>query len=342
MGHCPPVKAVDESLRPSRRSQPLTLRREVLVESPGSMGARTGYFTSRLFLSNVDPSLLQSSALSTREWEVAIKPVAGVHTDDLETRRGGVATHEATIRRIDGQPFQSGDLDRVQRAIVLLLSFCQGSLCGVLTRTSFDHEGQAISWDWPAISGYDWSPRMNWFDPLLAAELPGLLDALIRLDHKPAGKMVERVIRILISAQRSEVESRVLLTCSALENLGSRVSTKTSLTNAIGTVLKEVNLPREVPHGLPLLAESSPDLRTALNKVRNRIAHAPLQDQPWPDGDIVIEAWRIASELTELCVLHRLGYSGSYAHRRHLRGRVPGDVSPVPWIESVGRTGTSR
>jgi hypothetical protein len=45
----------------------------------------------------------------------------------------------------------------------------------------------------------------------------------------------------------------------------------------------------------------------------------------------MIDAWRMATECTELCILKMLGHNGSYGDRRHFGGRMVGDTEPAPW-----------
>lgn len=93
-----------------------------------------------------------------------------------------------------------------------------------------------------------------------------------------------------------------------------------------------LDVPAQLAHLKAEADSRSLDGPAAVVWVRNRLIHPPKRARDgWPSSDVITDAWRLALEYLELCVLRLLDYRGRYGHRRHMKGRGLAATTPVPW-----------
>lgn len=278
-------------------------------------------------------------------WSLVLAPIP--KDDRLE---GGFAgAIEATPT--DGG-IERADVDRLGYRIFAILSLIAtrevaiGPICGL------DSSGRVVwaHWDAPRMRlgrGIGWCPR---------AEIPTALPALAQgyaslTADRALVDVFERAVEALLFADSNEVlDVRIPIACIGVELLAWAVlprwagvaeaeADELKAGPAARLLLNWAGVPPEVPEELPALAARRDALSQRgwggpeiLFNVRNRLVHPPKSrdDPEWPDHNVMIEAWQLATWYLQLTILRLLEYRGHY-RTVLVFGGSEARSEPVPW-----------
>lgn len=164
----------------------------------------------------------------------------------------------------------------------------------------------------------------------------------------------ERAVEALLFADSGEMlDVRIPIACIGIELLAWAVLPRWAGVDeaeadelkagpAARLLLEWAGIPTEIPDELPALAARRDALRQRgwggpeiLFNVRNRLVHPPKSrdDPEWPDHDVMVEAWQLATWYLQLAILRLLDYHGQY-RTVLVFGGSEARSEPVPWAEA--------
>jgi len=245
-------------------------------------------------------------------------------------------------------------LDDLRWQLHVLLGFIAGQVVSIGPVVGMDDTARVRWADWAAGRRVPASASLNWCTLAWLPQAVGTIaDGLASLDADVAlRRAVDRAVNYYMSASGGDevLDLRVPIACLGLETLGWAVLqrggwigrdalNKMSEGGVARILLRSLGIPTEVPAHLTALTSH---LRAVNNtdwggpeivfKVRNQLMHAPknIESPEWPNGELLVDAWRLATWYLEMALLATAGYRGRYQSRLHLGG-WSGDLQPVPW-----------
>lgn len=293
--------------------------------------------------------ITQHFKIETPPWLIEITgvdSVMGLH-HKMRLEGGSAITHLGSIRRTDGQVFDSTQLAPLLEALHLFLSFARGSYCGLSLVSGRETAGKRIWQQWGTYKVEPWKRPLPSWAPLSQSESlsPAFQGFWDRFNDAQWGETVTKVMNwYLRSNESDEAEVGIILTQSALESLTFKtVGNKPNgtpegawIASALQNMGIDENLPSECCELLILQNqfnwEHGPH---ALVELRNNLIHADnrlgniTSDAHW-------EAWNFGQWCIEMMLLKLLSYTGDYTNRLK-RGREHSpllEVIPVPWAPS--------
>jgi hypothetical protein len=281
-------------------------------------------------------------------WSLVLAPIP--KDDRLEGGFAGAIEATPTDGHLDPE-----EVNRVAYCLFAILSLIAtrevaiGPVCGL------DSSDRVVwaRWDAPRMRlghGIGWCPRA-----LIPTALPALAAGYASLiADRALVDVIERAIEALLFADSGEVlDVRIPIACIGIELVAWAVlprwtgvdETKADKLNAgpaARLLLEWADIPTGIPDELPALTAR----RDALNQrgwggpeilfnVRNRLVHPPKSrdDPEWPDHDVMVEAWQLATWYLQLAILRLLDYHGHY-RTALVFGGSEARSDPVPWAEA--------
>lgn len=281
-------------------------------------------------------------------WSLVLAPIP--KDDRLEGGFAGAIEATPTEGRLD-----RAQVDRLGYRLFAILSLIAtrevaiGPVCGL------DSSDRVVwaHWDAPRMRlgrGIGWCPR---------AHIPAALPALARgyaplIADRALVDVFERAVETLLFADSGEVlDVRSPIACIGIELLAWAVLPRWAGVDeaeadelkagpAARLLLEWAGIPTEIPDELPALAARRDALRQRgwggpeiLFNVRNRLVHPPKSrnDPEWPDHDVMVEAWQLATWYLQLAILRLLDYHGHY-RTVLVVGGSEARSEPVPWAEA--------
>ena len=281
-------------------------------------------------------------------WRVEITGVDSVMGLDyrMQLEGGSAITHLGSIRRTDGQAFDSTQLVPLLEAIHLFLSFARGSYCGLALVSGQDAGGKRIWEQWGTYKVEPWKrPLPSWLpfsqSESLSPAFQGFWD---RYNDACWGETVTKVVNwYLRSNESDEAEVGIILTQSALESLTFKIigPKPSSLQEGawIASALRKIGIDERLPSECDQLVRLQSNCNWshgphALVELRNNLIHAENR-LGYVSPDAHCEAWNFGQWCIELMLLETFNYTGEYTNRlkrgRGRSSRFDEVVGPVPW-----------
>lgn len=257
-------------------------------------------------------------------------------------------THTGLLRRSDRASFTPEQAEDALYGWQTVLSFALGRwVAPALAAGSRDGRPAWEFWaDWRCS---DWTRPYSWWDTHDRAGLDEISSLLLDAWGNPARRDAPRhVAHHIVEANepRTTLEARIMLVGAALEYLswdthvlrGGRSKSHHGARKAsenLRELLEAAGVPTAVPADLGDLEQLRKDkgllgAPEAVAWLRNRLVHPKDANEPYRLRGLVLEAWQLLTEHSELLLLHDLGYTG-LCNPRHPPGRWAHDSSPVPW-----------
>ena len=278
-------------------------------------------------------------------WSVAFErvppPSPGTTPDDLN---GVTATHTLDLRRSDGRPFTLAEVTPMLTALRTAVPYMVGRpTAPALVRLHDDDRVVSTEWGIGPVQ-----PRSNdesWWNPQLdaTAALPPLVGLLL---DDLSGPTAERLLRTAVSANiEGYLEARVVQLVTALDQLAwHRLVLEPGLSPPDAKKINDETLAWRLRKLLTraVVSEVPPrqaglrqqwrgwDRAKLLAEVRNDLIHpksVQVLDELTP---LLGEAWRLAQQTLDECLLSWAGYGGEYSERTDER-RWRGTTVPAPW-----------
>lgn len=254
------------------------------------------------------------------------------------------------IERVDGSTFDQDDANTALDALWLAMSFACGYLVGFVMPTGYSDEDRVfVEFSIRAVDPK--VVRLSWYHVSLEEEpIFELATAIMEAStDEVTATVLQRVIRLTIAANR-DIESDVSIPIaqSTLEMLAWLILVeregwlkeipRNSAAMQVRLLMRWLGMDTEVPAELSSLAAygrkfTDKQLPEAIVLVRNNLVHPNSRSASKQEltGDVLMDTWRITTEIVDLAILKMLGYEGEYVHRRHMRGHRYGQTDPVPW-----------
>jgi hypothetical protein len=265
-------------------------------------------------------------------------------------------THVASLRRDDGSRFGPAQAEDALEAWQLKLSFALGRWVPPMLAVGFAN-GARVSELWLALRSDEFHARYAWWDTHRGDDLRSFAQLFLDAWADPTGHdKVRYVAHHIIESNESAMtlEARIMLAGAGMEYLswvksvieGSRDRLAHKKTNAsvkLSELLDAAGISTDVPPELASvekLSEAKEQLSgpEAIVWVRNRLVHPRDAGEPYRLTGLLVQAWQLLMQYSELLLLFEVGYTGSYCPR-FPAGRWAHDSIPVAWATaSASRT----
>ena len=310
-------------------------------------------------------TLCDRSVLKGDGWSITI--AATDKTDEvckaLAAQGGYVVTHMGDIKREDGAPFTSNQLDDLLRCLHVFLSFVLGCWAGVAFPAGFDSTGRRVfeQWGIPTTAPGPWNGTCSWFDTqhgeLLSQVFPGFA-ALWRDDTWKDSLWKALYWYLAANGQGNAstmTDGGTILAQAALELLAwaycvqhrRMVSPKAfehrgglEAADRLRLLATSLGIPLDIPRESSALhakaGEKWQDAMHAITGIRNALVH-PRARAKLPAG-AHLEGWNLSLWYLEMALLRLCGHNGKYSKRLAM-SRWTGNVEPVPWASHEAKQG---
>jgi hypothetical protein len=269
---------------------------------------------------------------------------ASIQTE-LRSNGGYAITHAGLLTFKRGKSIRS--VRRYLEALQYFLTFAAGRWTGpVLAVGMRDGRPKWSLWQLPQLD--PWGSPWTWLDFHDRDALPALYPVFMRNWRRHQWRKTIRIaIASWVVANRPDpVQGAIVFAQLVLEllartelvdrNLLSRRAARDMPADQlIRNLLGELGIPVRIPRELKSLrgwsAKAKPPLDgpRALTRLRNLVVHGHRQSRESTFG-VWIDAWRMASQYVELCILSMLEYDGRYSNRL-ISNRWVGQSERVPW-----------
>jgi hypothetical protein len=265
---------------------------------------------------------------------------------------GGYAfTHIGLLQRIDGAVFTSDEAEDVLAGLHWFLSFMRGTWVCPILFSGIDSIDSIVWQRWDAGRVSPWAGPPSWCDTVYWDAAKEAFITFMAQWRDPFERSVLKTgIGQYVSANKpSPVELAIMVAQSGLELLGwvefvetgkiAKEAWKHSLTaaNKMERLLQLGRIDTKIPNRLGSLVgldsnwHSGPDVVAG---VRNILVHPRKKDGAlgW-QGDVLTDAWMLATHYLERTLLRRLGVSKRIRSRLNPSPYV-GAVEDPPWTRS--------
>jgi hypothetical protein len=267
---------------------------------------------------------------------------------ELRSRGGYALTHAGLLTFKRKKSIRS--VRRYLEALQYFLTFASGRWTGPVLPVGVKGGRPAWTlWQLPQLD--PWGTPWTWLDFHDGDALPALYPVFMRLWRSNQWR---KTIRIAIASwvvanrpnplQGAIVFAQLVLELLARTTLvdrkllSRRAAKNLNADELIRMLLLELGIPSPIPKDLKALrrwsAKTKPALDgpAALTRLRNRVVHGHRQSRE-PAFGVWVDAWRLASQYVELCILSMLEYRGRYSNRL-VSDRWVGQSEPVPWASN--------
>ena len=279
-----------------------------------------------------------------------VDSVMGLHYK-MELEGGSAITHYGSIKRIDGQDFDSSQLAHLLKALHLFLSFARGSYCGLAFVSGQDAAGRRVWEQWGTYKTEPWQRSLpTWLPHSQSENLSPVFQGFwTRYNDANWGESLAKVVNwYLRSNESDEAEVGIILTQAALERLsyetvGARLrrgqpgrKDDEKEGEWIARALKHIGVSSKVPPACGQLEQfrRSNGLKHgphAVVEIRDDLIHHKM-DYGILSSDIYREARELGLWYVEMLLLKLFDYHGEYSNRLTQKRR--GQVELVPWAQT--------
>lgn len=288
---------------------------------------------------------------------------------ELKNSMSSAVTHVGELRRASGRRFSATNAGKALEAFQVALSFALGRYVAPVAPVGFDAAGRRV-WEQWALWRCDPVPGyLPWWSTGDGDDLQAFVRLFLEAwFNRKEHDVTWHLARHLIAAHHrgTTLEAKIMLVHAALEYLswvtyvlsGKRSKTQHGKKDSNGTaaatwhlqeLLQAASISTKIPSDLVAMRNRARQIRRAqlkknpaqpqkpfpdgpevLTWLRNRLVHPKDAGEPYRIANLVSDAWRLATESSELLLLHRIGYQGKFLPRTDKRGEWVKSV-PVPW-----------
>jgi|GEM_PF-3232579 len=269
--------------------------------------------------------------------------------NDLKKIGGYSITHFAEFKRKDNQIFDSEEVSNIIEALIWLLSFSCGRQVGICYTVGVKNcENVYEQYQAPIID--TWRDIPNWYPIREVYNNLNLIfgELVDKLQDELWGKVLKNIFTWYFDGLRSTyLENKIVSIQIALENIawtyivldkkvmeGNKFEKKINASKKIRLLLKELNIPSEIPEisDLKSISNAYEDGSHLFTAFRNDIVHpkkkVKVDDENW---EIKYWVWKLGVKYLELSILRILDYDGKYYNFLKDEKNYHNYLDVVPW-----------
>lgn len=279
----------------------------------------------------------------------------------LEQEDGYSVSHTGYIKRSDGETFSVKEAGNILRGLRILLSFADGSACGLaLVKAIDEYDGELVlEWGTSHIEPWNQKTTRPWLPSIGGGDsLSQLFPGFWRFYKNPDwGNIVCTVVDWYFNSNNSPAHVGIISAQAALESLSYKILgeklpakeiKKLSAEEKLRKLLEIIEIDKELPSSCEGLKNFSKqqikqrrdkngdcyigDGPEAIVQIRNDLVHPEKKYDPI-SAEAQIDTIRLSLWYIELILLRKFEYCGRYMNRLRIAGGDPYEY--VPWVKQT-------